>query len=194
MLTIPKDLATWLIENFDPASNTSKLSDNRILEKTEEDVHATLALLMGLLGFQVALTCEPKNEYTKLLEQWRTRWNRGRTGTPKVGVNQIPNYNWCAYLLQCLNDTIVECKQNHTRYFRRPLLFLMGNPNAMNSLIKRTHTTINSPTYNDEQECLDTTMNTVVDIAMQYSNLVQHKAKGKKDNSKQTIEDELPQI
>ncbi|KAJ8451709.1 hypothetical protein Cgig2_018343 [Carnegiea gigantea] len=170
--TIPKDLATWLLQKFDPASNTLKLSDNRVLEITEKDVHATLALPMGQLEVQVASTCEPKNEYTKLLEQWRIRWNRGRTGSPKVGkmvdrildrgdhgdefkrdfvlyiistciigsmngdcffrilkslvdVNEIVKYNWCAFLLQCLNDTVVEWKQNHTRYFRGPLLFLM---------------------------------------------------------------------
>jgi len=45
--TIPKDLATWLLQKFDTASNTLKLSDNRVLELTEEDVHATLALPMG---------------------------------------------------------------------------------------------------------------------------------------------------
>ncbi|KAJ8432427.1 hypothetical protein Cgig2_016057 [Carnegiea gigantea] len=170
--TIPKDLATWLLQKFDPASNTLKLSDNRVLEITEEDVHATLALPMGQLEVQVASTCEPKNEYTKLLEQWRIRWNLGRTGSPKVGkmvdrildrgdygdefkrdfvlyiistciigsmngdaffrilkslvdVNQIVKYNWCAFLLRCLNDTVVEWKQNRTRYFRGPLLFLM---------------------------------------------------------------------
>ncbi|KAJ8426892.1 hypothetical protein Cgig2_005271 [Carnegiea gigantea] len=143
--TIPKDFPTWLLQNFDLASNTLKLSDNRILEITEEDVHATLASPM-------ASTCEPKNEYTKLLEQWRTRWNLGIIRTPKVGkmveqilhrgdhgeefkrdyrlhiistciigsmngncffiilkslvdVNQIANYDWCAFLLKCLNDT-----------------------------------------------------------------------------------------
>ncbi|KAJ8433846.1 hypothetical protein Cgig2_028163 [Carnegiea gigantea] len=30
-------------------------------------------------------TCEPTNEYTKLLKQWRTRWNLRRIWTPKVG-------------------------------------------------------------------------------------------------------------
>ncbi|KAJ8426863.1 hypothetical protein Cgig2_008658 [Carnegiea gigantea] len=152
--TIPKDLATWLLQKFDPTSYTLKLSDNRVLEITEADVHATLALPMGQLEVQ------------------RIRWNLGRTGSPKVGkmvdrildrgdhgdefkrdfvlyiistciigsmngdcffrilnslvdVNQIVEYNWCAFLLQCLNDTVVEWKQNRTRYFRGPLLFLM---------------------------------------------------------------------
>ncbi|KAJ8434394.1 hypothetical protein Cgig2_014241 [Carnegiea gigantea] len=170
--TIPKDLATWLLQKFDPTSNTLKLSNNRVLEITEEDVHATLALPMGQLEVQVPSTCEPKNEYTKLLEQWRIRWNLGRTGSPKVGkivdrildggdhgdefkrdfvlyiistciigsmnddcffrilkslvdVNEIVKYNWCAFLLQCLNDTVVKWKQNRTRYFRGPLMFLM---------------------------------------------------------------------
>ena len=159
-------------EHFYPSINTLQLSNKRILEINEEDVHATLALPMGQLEVQVASTCEPKNEYTKLLEQWRIRWNLSRTESPKVGkmvdqilergdhgdefkrdfvlyiistciigsmngdcffrilkslvdVDQIMNYNWCAFLLQCLNDTVVEWKQNRTRYFRGPLLFLM---------------------------------------------------------------------
>ena len=89
--TIPKNLATWLIENFDPASNTLKFSDNRMLEITKEDVYATLALLMGLLEVEVASMCKLESEYTKLLKQWRTRWNHGRTSTMKVGkiVEQI---------------------------------------------------------------------------------------------------------
>jgi len=44
-----------------------KLSNNRILEIVEQDVHATLTLHMGPLEVRVASTFEPKNEYTKLL-------------------------------------------------------------------------------------------------------------------------------
>ena len=84
MSTIPnKDLAPWLLKNFDLTSNTLKLSSNRILEITEEDVHETLALPMGTLEVEVASICEPKSEYTKLLKQWETRWNLGRTDTIK---------------------------------------------------------------------------------------------------------------
>ena len=89
--TIPKDLATWLLPNFNPASNILMLSDNRVLEITKEDVHATLALPMDQPKVQITSTCEPKNEYTNLLEQWRIMWNFGRIGSPKVGkmVDQI---------------------------------------------------------------------------------------------------------
>ncbi|KAJ8425483.1 hypothetical protein Cgig2_023899 [Carnegiea gigantea] len=83
--TIPKDLATWLFENFDPASNTLKLSDNRKLQITKKDVHTALEIPMGQLEVQVASICKPTNEYNSLLKQWRTRWNLGRIGTPKVG-------------------------------------------------------------------------------------------------------------
>ncbi|KAJ8426040.1 hypothetical protein Cgig2_021398 [Carnegiea gigantea] len=153
-LTIPKDLATWLLQKFDSASNTLKLSNNRVVKITEGDVHTTLALPIGQLEIQ------------------RIKWNLGRIGSLKVGkmvdqilqrgdrgdefkrdfvlyiistciignmsgdcffrilkslvdVNQIVKYNWCAFLLQYLNDTVVEWKQNCTRYFRGPLLFLM---------------------------------------------------------------------
>ncbi|KAJ8441636.1 hypothetical protein Cgig2_025803 [Carnegiea gigantea] len=80
-LTIPKDLAT---QNFAPASNTLKMSDNRILEITEKDVHVTLALPMGPSEVQVTSICKPKNEYTKLLEQWRTRWNVPKSWEDRV--------------------------------------------------------------------------------------------------------------
>ena len=84
--TIYKNFATWLLQNLDPTSNLLKLFDNRMLEIIEKDVHITLALQMGPLEFQIASTCEPKNECPKLLEQWRRRWNIGRIGTPKVGM------------------------------------------------------------------------------------------------------------
>jgi len=54
---------------LDPASNTLKLSDKRILEINEEDIHATLALPIKQLEVQVATTREPTNEYTELLKQ-----------------------------------------------------------------------------------------------------------------------------
>ncbi|KAJ8431217.1 hypothetical protein Cgig2_016776 [Carnegiea gigantea] len=67
---------------------------------------------------------------------------------------------------------------------------------VMSSLVKRTNTTISSPTYNDEQVCLGdskdrhTTANTVGYITMQYSNLDQHKVKGKNENGAQNIKKE----
>jgi len=54
-----------------------------MLEKIEEDVHATMALPVGPLEVRVASTYRPKNKYTKLLEVRRRRWNLRRTGTPK---------------------------------------------------------------------------------------------------------------
>ena len=52
---------------------------------TVEDVYAMLALLKGLLEVHAASACKAINEYTKLLKQWRTRWNLRRRGTAKVG-------------------------------------------------------------------------------------------------------------
>ncbi|KAJ8433842.1 hypothetical protein Cgig2_028159 [Carnegiea gigantea] len=43
------------------------------IEVTEEDVYGILALPIGPLEVQVASICELTNEYTKLLQQWRTR-------------------------------------------------------------------------------------------------------------------------
>ena len=83
--TIAKDLATWLLQKFDLVSTTLKLSNNRVLEMTKEGVHTTSILPMGQLEVQLASTYEPKNECTKLFEQWRIRWNLGRIGILKVG-------------------------------------------------------------------------------------------------------------
>ncbi|KAJ8436054.1 hypothetical protein Cgig2_017522 [Carnegiea gigantea] len=57
---------------------------NDPIEMTKEDVHAMLALPTSPLEVQVASTCEPTNEYTKLLKQRRTKLNLRRTWTAKV--------------------------------------------------------------------------------------------------------------
>ena len=44
-----------------------------------------------------------------------------------LDVSQIPNYSWCVYLLQCLNEILLEWKQDCTRFFRGPTLFLMAS-------------------------------------------------------------------
>jgi len=51
-----------------------------------------------------------------------------------MDVNQIPVYNWRAYLLQCLNDTVVEWTQNHSRYFKGAPLFLITSEIVTNFL------------------------------------------------------------
>ncbi|KAJ8437480.1 hypothetical protein Cgig2_002981 [Carnegiea gigantea] len=63
-----------------------------------------------------------------------------------------------------------------------PLSPVKGTPSVKRSPIKMTHMTISSPTCNDEQVCFGdyedrhTIMDIVANIAMQYSNLDQHKA------------------
>ena len=42
-----------------------------------------------------------------------------------IDVNEIPVYNGQAYLLQCLNDIVVQWTQNPSRYLRRSPLFLI---------------------------------------------------------------------
>jgi len=60
---------TSITAHFDVASNIIKLSDNKILEMTGEDVYATLELPTGPLEVHVASTGEPIKEYSKLLKQ-----------------------------------------------------------------------------------------------------------------------------
>ncbi|KAJ8429927.1 LOW QUALITY PROTEIN: hypothetical protein Cgig2_017977 [Carnegiea gigantea] len=40
-------------------------------------------------------------------------------------LNEIHNYNWCAYVIKCLNDAISEWKGDKSKFFMGPLLFLM---------------------------------------------------------------------
>ncbi|KAJ8421971.1 hypothetical protein Cgig2_027294 [Carnegiea gigantea] len=40
-------------------------------------------------------------------------------------VNDIRKYNWCAYVIKCLNDAVIEWKADKTKFFTGPSLFLM---------------------------------------------------------------------
>ncbi|KAJ8429930.1 LOW QUALITY PROTEIN: hypothetical protein Cgig2_017980 [Carnegiea gigantea] len=40
-------------------------------------------------------------------------------------VNEIHNYNWCAYVIKCLNDAVSEWKGDKNKFFIGPLLLLM---------------------------------------------------------------------
>ncbi|KAJ8449238.1 hypothetical protein Cgig2_021702 [Carnegiea gigantea] len=275
MSIIPKELATWLLENFDLISNTLKLYDNRILEITEEDVHAILALHIGPLEVQAASTCEPKNKYTKLLKQCRLRLTVGRTGTRKIEkmVKQILergdhgeefkrdfvlyiistciigsmnvdyffkilkllmdmykvtfiiaiNYNSLFWIELSLEERDAKTDVKFTRKINwlawhekttstpnllhqpmtlhQPLMYHVQNvariPTAISSLVKRTHTIISSPTYNDEQVCLGDSkdqhaaMHAIADMDLQYSIPAQHKMQQEQDNGRRHDEDEV---
>ncbi|KAJ8429967.1 hypothetical protein Cgig2_032092 [Carnegiea gigantea] len=40
-------------------------------------------------------------------------------------MNEIHNYNWCAYVIQCLNDAVIEWRGDKSKFFTGSLLFLM---------------------------------------------------------------------
>jgi len=52
-----------------------------------------------------------------------------------MDVNEIPVYNWCAYLLQCLNGTVVEWTQNPSIHFKGPPQFRMISEIVTNYLL-----------------------------------------------------------
>ncbi|KAJ8433832.1 hypothetical protein Cgig2_028149 [Carnegiea gigantea] len=96
----------------------------------EEDVYAMLALPISPLEVQVASTCEQQMNTPNYSN------NEGQGGILEqhcfirilkslIVVNQIANYNWRGYLLQCLNDAVAEWKQNPSRCFSGPPLFHM---------------------------------------------------------------------
>ncbi|KAJ8445809.1 hypothetical protein Cgig2_027890 [Carnegiea gigantea] len=43
-------------------------------------------------------------------------------------VNEIRNYNWCAYVNKCLNNALIEWKRDKSKFFTGPLLSLMNKP------------------------------------------------------------------
>ena len=167
---IPKRLARWLLESYDPWETSLKLPNGKVLIY-EEDVLAMLGLPMGALEVKEAKASDNDTEYAMFLEQWRQRWNVKRGG-PLVrsmeygiiecgghgaefivdfiiyaistciianangtchfrvlnilrNVNDIHKYNWCAYVIKCLNDAVIEWKADKTKFFVGLLLFLM---------------------------------------------------------------------
>ncbi|KAJ8436607.1 hypothetical protein Cgig2_029853 [Carnegiea gigantea] len=55
---IPKSLGMWLLENYDYCGSFLNLSNYRILEITNEDVHASLGLPMGPKKVMEGKTCD----------------------------------------------------------------------------------------------------------------------------------------
>ncbi|KAJ8435944.1 hypothetical protein Cgig2_023320 [Carnegiea gigantea] len=76
---IPKRLARWLLESYDPWETSLKLPNGKVLIY-EEDVHATLGLLVGPLEVREAKALDNDTEYATFLEHWRQRWNIEREG------------------------------------------------------------------------------------------------------------------
>ena len=78
---MPKRLARWLLESYDPWKTSLKLPNEKVLIY-EEDVHATLGLPMGPLEVREGKTSDNDTEYAIFLEHWRHRWNIERGGLP----------------------------------------------------------------------------------------------------------------
>ncbi|KAJ8432083.1 hypothetical protein Cgig2_024693 [Carnegiea gigantea] len=68
---IPKSLARWLLEKYDPWDNSLSLANGKLLID-EEDVHATLGLPMG--EFEVNEGCTSDDDM-QFLDDWRRRWH-----------------------------------------------------------------------------------------------------------------------
>ncbi|KAJ8433028.1 hypothetical protein Cgig2_015455 [Carnegiea gigantea] len=80
---IPKQLARWLLNSYDPWETSLKLPNEKVLIY-EEDVHATLGLPMGPLEVREGKTSDNDTDYAIFLEHLRERWNIKRGG-PSVG-------------------------------------------------------------------------------------------------------------
>ncbi|XP_057249347.1 uncharacterized protein LOC130590809 [Beta vulgaris subsp. vulgaris] len=75
-------LSLWLIENFDPYSRTLYVRDGKITID-REDVQVTLGLPMGSKAVKEAIKDDDNEEYSILLEQWRSIWGLDK-GSPKT--------------------------------------------------------------------------------------------------------------
>ncbi|KAJ8431002.1 LOW QUALITY PROTEIN: hypothetical protein Cgig2_025684 [Carnegiea gigantea] len=75
---IPKRLARWFLEKYDPWDCSLKLPNCKLLID-EEYVYATLGLTMGQLKISEGQSSQSDIEF---LELWSRRWNAKRSGPP----------------------------------------------------------------------------------------------------------------
>ncbi|KAJ8439438.1 hypothetical protein Cgig2_021552 [Carnegiea gigantea] len=82
---IPKKLARWLLEKYDPWDNSPNLTNGKLLID-EEDVYATLGLPMGEHEIMEGQSSDVDIEFLKL---WRRRWNVKRAGPPIGTMDKV---------------------------------------------------------------------------------------------------------
>ena len=154
-------MAWWLFEHYDPWDTSLNVPNDKLLIY-DEDVHATLGLLMGSYQIQNLKSIEDDTAYIEFLKERRRRWNITK-GAPHVGsmyeiilqrgghrpdfvtdfiiyaistciiansngtcnfrilkhlqnVENISSYNWCAFVIKCMNNTIMEWKADKTKF------------------------------------------------------------------------------
>jgi len=73
---IPKKLARWMLEIYDPWNNSLNLANGKLLID-EEDVYSTLGLPIGELEVIEGQTSDADIEF---LELWKRRWNVEKGG------------------------------------------------------------------------------------------------------------------
>jgi len=82
---IPKSLARWLLERYDPWDNSLSLANGKLLID-EEDVHATLGLPMGEFEVNEGRTSDDDIQF---LYDWRRRWHVERGGPPIGSMDEV---------------------------------------------------------------------------------------------------------
>jgi len=71
---IPKAMACWLLEHYDPWDTSLNLPNGKVLIY-DEGVHATLRLPMRSNQIQNLKLREDDATYIEFLKEWRRRWN-----------------------------------------------------------------------------------------------------------------------
>ncbi|KAJ8453110.1 hypothetical protein Cgig2_014873 [Carnegiea gigantea] len=139
MKLIPKRLARWLLEKYDPWDNSLNLANGKLLIDEEDscveeggmskEVDPQLVACMksswsmvvmdmnSLLTSSYAIsTCIVGNANgTCDFHVLKYLWN----------VHEIHKYNWCVYAMKCLNDAIIARKKDKSKFFTGSLLFLI---------------------------------------------------------------------
>jgi len=82
---IPKSLARWLLEKYDPWDNSLNLANGKLLID-EEDVYATLGLPMGEFEINEGQTSDGDIQF---LDHWRRRWHVERGGPPIGSMDEV---------------------------------------------------------------------------------------------------------
>ncbi|KAJ8423245.1 hypothetical protein Cgig2_022416 [Carnegiea gigantea] len=135
---VPKRLARGLLEKYDLWDTSLKLPNGKVLIY-EEDVHSNWRKRLNIERGgppirsmdDVILECGghgPKFIIDFIIYAISTCIIGNANGTCHFRVlkylhnaNEIHNYNWCAYVIKCLNDV----KGDQSKFFMGPLLFLM---------------------------------------------------------------------
>ncbi|KAJ8434671.1 hypothetical protein Cgig2_030057 [Carnegiea gigantea] len=131
---IPKKLARWLLEKYDPWDNSLNLANGKLLINEEDNVERA-GPPIGSMDEVILERGDHGNEFI-------TNFITYAISTCIVGnangtccflvvkylrnIDEIQKYNWCAYAMKCMNDAVIEWKKDKSKFFTGSLVQFRG--------------------------------------------------------------------